>query len=128
MTYHLELAGRAVLQNSYHASVLIGCVLLLRWTLGRRLPPQCFHLLWLLVALRLLAPLAPQSTWSVFRLLQPQPSQEEVSHTPPWHTYTTTAAASVPHIAPLPMAAPAPVSTSKTRFHLSWTTCLSVLW
>ena len=46
---------------SLRAGVLIAIVLALRWALRGRVPAQCFHWLWILVAIRLLLPVAPGS-------------------------------------------------------------------
>ncbi|MEO7319471.1 MAG: M56 family metallopeptidase [Chthoniobacteraceae bacterium] len=54
--------------GSVRAGLLILAVLLLRSVLCQRVSAQCFHLLWLLVALRLFMPVAPGSAWSVFNL------------------------------------------------------------
>ena len=60
--WSLTVAGSA------RAGLLILAVLVLRVVLRERVPAQCFHLLWLLVALRLFMPVGPGSAWSVFNL------------------------------------------------------------
>ena len=71
----LEFPWNAVLAASLRGSALILCVLAVRWLLRGRLPAQAMHLLWLLVALRLVMPVAPSSSWSVFNLAQRSPAE-----------------------------------------------------
>ena len=74
----LESPWNAVLAASLRGSALIAAVLAVRWLLrGRlrgRLPAQGWHLLWLLVAVRLLLPGAPSAAWSVFNLARCAPA------------------------------------------------------
>ena len=67
--------------GSIRASALILCVLLLRLALRGRVPAQCFHVLWLLVVVRLLMPFAPVSSFSVFSVRTPV---EESAASPRW--------------------------------------------
>lgn len=63
-----------LLQMSGMGTVLILWVLLLRWLAGRRLPPLCYLLLWLVVCLRLTVPVVLSSPCSVYQLfLRRQP-------------------------------------------------------
>ncbi len=52
----IESPWNAVLAASLRGSALILCVLAVRWLLRGRLPAQAVHLLWLLVAVRLVLP------------------------------------------------------------------------
>lgn len=69
--------------GSLRASVLIAIVFVLRWALRGRVPAQCFHWLWILVAIRLLLPVAPGSATSIFNLYAPE-SPEPKSEAPAW--------------------------------------------
>lgn len=73
-----------LLVGSIHASLLIVVVFLLRTLLRGRVPAQCFHLLWLLVALRLLIPSTPSSGFSIFNLL-PSTTDPASADVAPWH-------------------------------------------
>ena len=55
-------------RSSWQAAVLAGMVFALQLALGRRLSARWRHNLWLLVLLRLVVPVTPQSSWSVFNL------------------------------------------------------------
>ena len=70
----LESPWNAVLATSLRGSALIAAVLAVRWLLRGRLPAQGRHLLWLLVAVRLLLPGAPSAAWSVFNLARSAPA------------------------------------------------------
>ncbi len=69
----LESPWNAVFAASLRGSALILCVLAVRWLLRGRLPAGALHLLWLLVAVRLVLPGAPSSSWSVFNLAHRAP-------------------------------------------------------
>lgn len=58
-----------LLGTTCQVSVLIALVLLAQWTLRRRLSARARNLLWLIVALRMIMPWAPQSRLSVYNLL-----------------------------------------------------------
>ena len=60
----LDLLWRA----SWQAAVLAGMVLLVQWLLRDRLSPRWRYNLWMLVLLRLIIPVTPQSSLSVFNL------------------------------------------------------------
>jgi beta-lactamase regulating signal transducer with metallopeptidase domain len=66
---HLASFFDLICTCSVRGAVLIGIVLALRCLLSGRLPSQCFHWLWVLVAIRLLLPMAPGSATSIFNLL-----------------------------------------------------------
>lgn len=55
-----------VFRSSCQAGVLIAIVWILQAAMGRRLTPFWRHALWALVLVRLLAPVIPESRWSVF--------------------------------------------------------------
>ena len=55
---------------SWQAAVLAAMVLLVQWLLRSRLSARWRYNLWLLVLLRLLVPVTPQSPLSVFNLLK----------------------------------------------------------
>ncbi len=57
------------LSNSLHGSVLVVCALLLQWALLRQSPARIMQILWLVVAIRLLAPVVPSAYWSAFNLI-----------------------------------------------------------
>ncbi len=80
----LEQLGNLVAHNSFRASLLIVFLLLVRAGLRGRFPARYFHLLWILVGLRLLVPISPASSWSIFNLFSaPAPSGHRVE--PRWH-------------------------------------------
>jgi beta-lactamase regulating signal transducer with metallopeptidase domain/thiol-disulfide isomerase/thioredoxin len=59
-----------VVRLSLQAAVLIVVILLVQWLFRHRLPPRWRYDLWLLVVVRLLLPLSPQSALSVFNVAQ----------------------------------------------------------
>ena len=71
-----------LLRASLQAAVLVGLVLLLQYLLGRRLSARWRANLWLIVLLRLLIPVLPQSPISLFNLARLLPSR-------PSHVATT---------------------------------------
>ena len=101
----LDSLWSLVVAGSLRAGVLILAVLLLRVVLRERVPAQCFHLLWLLVALRLSLPVVPSSAWSVFNLF----SKAEVAdcvNAAPWRVRFSsekTTAVSAPPVATKPV-------------------------
>ena len=58
---------------SWQVSVLIVLVLLLQWLFRRWLSPSWRYCLWLLVVVRLVVPISPESTFSIFNLAQSKP-------------------------------------------------------
>jgi beta-lactamase regulating signal transducer with metallopeptidase domain len=68
MDAHLETAFRCTLQASLAASVLACLVALLILVFQKRLPPRWRYALWLLVVVRLLVPMTPSSSLSLFNL------------------------------------------------------------
>jgi beta-lactamase regulating signal transducer with metallopeptidase domain len=75
-TLHQIVMG--VWQATWRASLLIGIVLAIRALVGRRLTPRAFHVLWLVVVVRLLLPSGPASRWSLYNLL-PQGMARSIS-------------------------------------------------
>ena len=61
---------------SWQASVVVLVVLVVQWTIGRRLAPRWRYGLWLIVVARLVMPVCPPSTISIFNLL-PFASRED---------------------------------------------------
>jgi bla regulator protein BlaR1 len=59
---------------SWQAALLTIVVLLLQWTLKDRLPARWRYNLWLIVLLRLLIPVLPESPLSIYNLLTPAPA------------------------------------------------------
>src|SRR5262245_51634441 len=55
-------------QTSLSATVLIGLVLLIQMLLKKYLSPQSVYALWLLVVARLMMPMVPSASFSVFNL------------------------------------------------------------
>ena len=78
----LEVLWRA----SWQAAVLAGMVLLVQWLLRGRLSARWRYNLWLLVLLRLIVPVTPQSSLSVFnlssRFARPAPTYRAEAHIP----------------------------------------------
>lgn len=64
----IECAGQWVWENSVAGSILILLVWGLQAALGKLLPPRWQYGLWLLVAVRLLLPLAPSAPCSIFNV------------------------------------------------------------
>ena len=58
----------ALWRATWQASVLAGLVLILQKVLARRIGGHGRYVLWIVVIVRLLLPVAPQSRWSLFNL------------------------------------------------------------
>src|SRR2546428_696796 len=58
--------GAWLLRNSFQASVVIGLVVLAQWVFQKKLSPRWRYALWSLVLIRLMLPLSPESTFSIF--------------------------------------------------------------
>lgn len=115
----------AVLGASLRGSVLIAFVLMLRFTTRRWLPAQCFHLLWVLVALKLLIPVAPEARWSVFNLGGSRPTVAAPSDVAPaWEVSFGPAPAAMPGTEGGHPAKTAPVAGSTVSRRDAW----PVLW
>jgi len=65
-----------ILQTSWQAAVLAGLVLLAQWLLRKRLSPSWRYGLWLLLVVRLLMPVPPQSAFSIFNLARTAPTHD----------------------------------------------------
>jgi len=59
-------AAEGVLEISLRASVVIGLVLLVQWLFQKWLSPRWRYILWLVVLVRLILPVSPQSPLSIF--------------------------------------------------------------
>jgi bla regulator protein blaR1 len=70
----LEAFTGRLLEMSWQASLLICVVLVVRLLMGRRMPAQWRHALWLLVLLRLVLPWTPASRFSIYSVV-PNPIQ-----------------------------------------------------
>jgi len=62
-----------VLQTTWQAAVLAGLILGAQWFLRKRLSPSWRYGLWLLLVVRLLMPVSPQSAFSIFNLARATP-------------------------------------------------------
>lgn len=70
----LETVFHLMLSASLASTVIILLLLVIRKLLYKRLGPRMFHILWFVVLIKLLVPIAPQSPVSLFNLL-PQDMQ-----------------------------------------------------
>jgi bla regulator protein blaR1 len=61
---------RWILSNSIKASVLIALVLIIKFLLKDKISARIHYLLWLIVILRLVLPWTPESSFSLYNLLQ----------------------------------------------------------
>jgi bla regulator protein BlaR1 len=77
----LEAFTSRLLEMSWQASLLICAVLVVRWLVGRRMPAQWRHALWLLVLLRLVLPWTPSSRVSIYSVV-PSPIQIATARQP----------------------------------------------
>ena len=72
-----------LVEASWQASVVVGFVLLLQVVLRGRLNPRWHHALWLLVIARLMLPILPESTLSLYQFVPPPPAKLAVSTSEP---------------------------------------------
>jgi beta-lactamase regulating signal transducer with metallopeptidase domain len=79
----LEQVFGWLLAASWQASVLALAVLLIQRILGSRLNPRWRYALWLLVLLRLVLPVLPESALSLFQFAPPPPAALAVTVTEP---------------------------------------------
>ena len=78
-----EIIFQNVLQTTWQAAVLAGLILAAQWWLRKRLSPSWRYGLWLLLVVRLLMPVSPQSAFSVFNLARTTPRHSAAaSHAP----------------------------------------------
>ena len=78
MSNLIHLGGgffRWVLQTSWQAAVLAVLILVGQWLLRKRISPAWRYGLWLLLVLRLLMPVSPQSAFSIFNLTKTSAKQ-----------------------------------------------------
>lgn len=73
---------RWVLQTTWQAAVLAGLILLAQRLLRNRLPPFWRYGLWLLLVVRLLVPVPPQSPFSIFNLARTAPTHPDAGNPP----------------------------------------------
>ena len=67
---------RGVLQTTWQAAVLAGLILVAQLLFRKQLSPAWRYSLWLLLVVRLLVPVPPQSTLSIFNLARLEPLRE----------------------------------------------------
>jgi beta-lactamase regulating signal transducer with metallopeptidase domain len=79
----LEKVFGWLLSVSWQASVLALFILLIQRVLGSRLNPRWRYALWLLVLLRLISPVLPESALSLFQFAPPPPAALTLSVTEP---------------------------------------------
>jgi len=84
-----------VLQTTWQAAVLAGLILLVQRLFCKRLSPAWRYGLWLLLVVRLLIPVPPQSALSIFNLvriepLRTRPEAASPPSTSPWETAAAT--------------------------------------
>lgn len=76
----LETLFSLFLAASLASAVIMVPVLTIRGLFHKRLPPSLVYTLWLLVLIRLLVPVVPQSSFSLFNLLPPAVTGEWAGH------------------------------------------------
>ena len=87
---NLELAFGWLLAASWQASVLALAVIAIQRIFGARLNPRWRYALWLLVVLRLVLPILPESALSLFQFAPPPPAALTVSVSEPLFVDTPT--------------------------------------
>src|SRR5688500_4112179 len=65
----VSIAGSWLISATIKGSVIIALVAAIQILIGGRLGPRWRHALWLLVIIRLVIPVAPPSSFSIFNLL-----------------------------------------------------------
>ncbi len=97
---------------SWQASVLVLLILLAQMVFGKRLAPKWRYALWLLVVVRLLLPVTPASTWSVFNVGNPGRFSvtgfDRWSRGEPWEVERESAARTSPEAQPANVTAATP--------------------
>lgn len=73
---------RTILLTTAMGSIVVGLIVLLKYSLGDRLSPQWHYLVWFLLLARLLIPYGPQTSWSIFNLSPELPVSWQESHQP----------------------------------------------
>ncbi|QZY54800.1 M56 family metallopeptidase [Crassaminicella profunda] len=64
----MEILFKWLISTSIKGSILIGCILLLKYIWRNKLGARWHYYIWFLVVIRLLIPFAPQSSMSFFNL------------------------------------------------------------
>jgi beta-lactamase regulating signal transducer with metallopeptidase domain/ankyrin repeat protein len=113
-----------LLQASWQASVLVALVLLAQAVLRHRLNPRWHHALWLLVILRLLMPVLPESALSIFQFTPAPPASIVHSVTRPF-----IAQAEWPPSRPIADSPPLPQATPRApAYPFSLYTLIALIW
>ncbi len=112
----LESVFGWLLEASWQASVLALMVLAVQWLFRSRLNPRWRYALWLLVLLRLMLPVLPESAWSLFQFAPQAPASFTVPVTEPLF---------LPAHEPLPQA---PLLVTKPTEPLSFYSLLALAW
>jgi beta-lactamase regulating signal transducer with metallopeptidase domain len=111
----------SVIEASWQASVLVVLVLLIQWTLRRRLSPGWRCAMWLLVVARLMLPVVPESSFSIFGFVSPaQSSPTEAAR-------TTIIYGTIPEAINSSTPEPAAKSLAPSR-QINWRPILMSLW
>lgn len=90
-----------LLTASWQASALAIIVLMLQWALRRQLNPRWRYALWLLVLMRLVLPVQPESALSLFRFTPTPPAVVTMSMTQPIFETQPTSIESVANASPV---------------------------
>ena len=96
----LEAVFGWMVEASWHASVLAMVVVAMQWVLGARLSARWRYALWLLVVVRLVLPVQPESALSLFQFAPPPPAALTVSVTEPLFVNEVPPTASIPVAVP----------------------------
>jgi beta-lactamase regulating signal transducer with metallopeptidase domain len=113
----LERALEWLLERSWQAAVLVGCVLALQWLLRRQLTNRWRSALWWVVLARLILPVGPESACSLFNCFRAVPTAAWVTPQPkpaplppaaivPPLNGSSSAAPSIPAVEPRPNVEP----------------------
>jgi beta-lactamase regulating signal transducer with metallopeptidase domain len=112
-----------LLAASLRASLLTLLVFVVQWVLQRHLSPRWRYALWLPVLIVLIAPVLPESRWSIESVFQSEPQPVEVHSAP---LIADIAPVSLPSTAPPVVSVPAPVDWNQVQF-LTWALGASLL-
>jgi bla regulator protein blaR1 len=115
----LEQVFGWLLSASWQASALALFVLVIQRVLSSRLNPRWRYALWLLVLLRLVLPVQPESALSLFQFAPPPPAQLVTTVTEPWQPLFT----GKPYPSPSD-----PEPMMKPNYPFSYFTLLAFLW
>jgi beta-lactamase regulating signal transducer with metallopeptidase domain len=108
---------------SLRASVLTLLVFAFQWLLQRHLSPRWRYALWLPVLVVLIAPVLPESRWSIERVFQTKPQPVEMHSAP---LIADSVPVSMPSTAPPVVSVPAPVDWNQVQL-LTWALGASLL-